>query len=213
MACWLIHLYVRLIDRTGRWRVVNDEIVSRFVAAGKPFVCVFWHGRLLMLPIVWGRRGPFRMLISDHPDGRIIAGAVAYFGIDWLVRPRDERGSGALRAIVKRLNAGDYIGITPDGSRGPAMKANMGAVAAARLARVPIVPVTFSTRRRRILGTWDRFHFAWPWTEGIYIWGEPIEVPADADAAAMEAARVRVEQSLNAITAEADTLMGHQPLT
>ena len=42
------------------------------------------------------------------------------------------------------------------------------------------------------------------------IYGEPIEVANDADAAAIEACRALIEQRLNAITAEADRRMGHE---
>src|SRR6266849_2270038 len=52
--------------------------------------------------------------------------------------------------------------------------------AAARLAQVPIIPLAYATRRRRIMATWDRFHLAFPFSAGIHLWGEPISVPADA---------------------------------
>jgi hypothetical protein len=37
-------------------------------------------------------------------------------------------------------------------------------------------------------------------------------VPREADAAAREAARLELERRLNALTAEADRLMGHVPI-
>ena len=39
--------------------------------------------------------------------------------------------------MLKRLEAGDCVGITPDGPRGPAMVASSGVVNVARLAGVP----------------------------------------------------------------------------
>ena len=65
-------------------------------------------------------------------------------------------GLAALRAMVKTLKDGNCVGITPDGPRGPAMQASPGIVAAARLAQVPIVPLAYATRRRRIMATWAR---------------------------------------------------------
>jgi hypothetical protein len=88
------------------------------------------------------------------------------------------------------------------------MRASSGIIAAARLGGVPIIPVTFSVARCRILGSWDRFMLAWPFTRGVYLWGQPIHVPRDADPAAQEAARLAVETALNALTTEADRLMG-----
>jgi hypothetical protein len=114
--------------------------------------------------------------------------------------------------MVKALKAGDCVGITPDGPRGPRMRASDGAVALARLSGVPIIPATFGAARGRVLQSWDRFLVAWPFGRGVIVWGDPIDVARDADAAALGAARLRVENALNAITAEADRLTGRVPV-
>jgi hypothetical protein len=73
-----------------------------------------------------------------------------------------------------------------------------------------VLPVSYATRWRRILGSWDRFHLPLPFSRGVMIYGEPIEVANDIDDAASEACRALIEQRLNAITAEADRRMGHE---
>jgi hypothetical protein len=89
------------------------------------------------------------------------------------------------------------------------MQASQGIVAAARLAQAPIIPISYATRRHRVMRSWDRFHLAFPFTSGIHLWGTPIEVPADADEATLERYRVEVEAQLNALGREADRRMGH----
>ena len=163
-----------------------------------------------MMPLAWRWRVPFHMLISGHRDGRIIADAVGHFGIDSIAGSTTSGGSAALRAMVRHLKHGDCVGITPDGPDGPAMRASAGIVGVARLAGVPVVPLAYATRRRRILDTWDRFHLPLPFSRGVFIWGEPIEVPADLDEAGVERYRALIEQRLNAITAEADRRVGHE---
>ena len=209
-VCWAIQLYVRLVYRTGRWSVTGAEIPARILAERRPFILAFWHGRLLMMPMAWQGMAPMHMLISAHRDGRIIADAVSYFGIDWVKGSSTDGGLAALRQMVKFIRAGDCVGITPDGPHGPYMRASEGAVAIARLARAPIVPLSYATARRRILRTWDRFHLPLPPTRGVFIWGEPITVAPDADKAVLEAARLLVETRMNAITAEADRRMGNE---
>ena len=83
---------------------------------------------------------------------------MTYFGVDSIAGSTSRGGTAALRTMLKRLRAGDCVGITPDGPRGPAMRASTGIVNIARLARAPIVPITYATSRRRVLATWDRFH-------------------------------------------------------
>jgi lysophospholipid acyltransferase (LPLAT)-like uncharacterized protein len=209
LLCFLVSLYIRFVFVTSRWSVEGGEAPRRFHAVGKPFILAFWHGRLLMMPKAWQRGVPIHMLISGHRDGRIIADAVGHFGIASIAGSSSKGGLAALRTMVKALKSGDCVGITPDGPRGPAMQASQGIVATARLAGVPILPLSYATRRRRLMRSWDRFHLAFPFTTGIFLWGAPIEVPGDADEALIERYRLLVEERLTALGAEADHRMGH----
>ena len=176
----------------------------------------FWHGRLLMIPMAWQRLAPMHMLISAHPDGQIIADAVTYFGVNSVAGSTSRGGSAAFRTMLKRLKDGDCVGITPDGPRGPAMTASIGIVNLARLARVPVLPITYATSRRRILATWDGFHLPWPFSRGVYLWGEPITIPDELDENGLELVRRLVEARMVEMAIEADRRVGHRsprPLT
>jgi hypothetical protein len=209
LLCWSIHLYIRFVYSTNRWTVEGAEGPRRLRAADRPFVLAFWHGRLMMIPMAWQRLAPMHMLISAHRDGRIIADSVTYFGVHSIAGSTRRGGSAALRAMLKRLTDGDCVGITPDGPRGPAMVASAGIVNVARLAGVPIVPIVFATSRRRVLSTWDRFHFALPFGRGVFVWGEPIEIAGDLDEDGVERARRLVESRMNRMSEEADRRVGH----
>jgi 3-deoxy-D-manno-octulosonic-acid transferase len=203
LLCWVIQLYIRFVYLTNRWSVEGGEIPRQLRDSGRAFILAFWHGRLLMIPMAWQRLAPMHMLISAHRDGRIIADAVTYFGVNSIAGSTRRGGSSALRLMLKQLAAGDCVGITPDGPRGPAMQASLGIVNVARLARVPIVPVVFATSRRRVLRSWDRFHLAKPFGRGVFIWGKPIEVEPDLDDAGVERARLLVETRMNEMADEA----------
>lgn len=208
--CWIIHLYIRLVYATSRWTIEGAGIPRVLRAEGRPFILAFWHGRLLMIPMAWQRLARMHMLISGHRDGRIIADAVRYFDIDSIAGSSNQGGTGALRAMVRYVKAGDCVGITPDGPNGPAMRATNGIVAAAKISRAPIIPITYATSRRRILGTWDHFHLPLPFSRGVYLWGEPIIVPEDVDGDAIETWRGYIEDRMIAQTAEADRRVGRE---
>ena len=163
-----------------------------------------------MMPFAWHRLAPFHMLISSHRDGRIIAGAMNYFGIGTIAGSTHRGGSLALREILKRLKEGGCVGITPDGPRGPAMTVSIGIVNIARLGAVPIVPVTYATSRRRELATWDRFHLALPFGRGVYLFGEPMQIGAELDDEGLETARRLLETRMVEMAGEADRLVGHE---
>lgn len=207
--CWAIQLYIRFVFQTNRWTTEGAEWPHRLRRDGRSFILAFWHGRLLMIPMAWQRLAPMHMLISAHRDGRIIADAVTYFGIDSIAGSTRRGGLAALRTMLKRLGDGECVGITPDGPRGPAMRASGGIVNVARLSQAPIVPIVFATSRRRVFDSWDRFNFPLPFGQGVFLWGEPIEIERDLDEAGLEHARLLVEARMNELAAEADRRVGH----
>jgi hypothetical protein len=209
--CRLVALYIRFVYRTNRWTTGGGEVPRRLRRDGKSFILAFWHGRLLMIPMAWRRMAPMHMLISAHRDGRIIADAVSHFGVNSIAGSSRRGGSAAMRTMLKRLDAGDCVGITPDGPRGPAMRASTGIVNLARLAGAPIVPIVFATSRRRVLPSWDRFHLALPFGRGVFVWGEPIEIARDLDESGIEEARLLVETRMNELARDADRQVGHRP--
>jgi hypothetical protein len=210
VACWVTHCYIRFVYLTGRWSVEGGDWTRRLTGEGRTFIVAFWHGRLLMMPLAWHGLASFHMLISAHRDGRIIAGAMTYFGIETIAGSTSRGGSSALREMLKRLKEGGCVGITPDGPRGPAMTVSIGTVNIARLAGVPIVPLTYATSRRRVLATWDRFHLALPFGRGVFLFGEPIELAAELDEEGLENARRLLETRMVEMAREADRLVGHQ---
>ena len=212
VLCWLGAQYIRLCHATGRWSETNGAVPRRLWEAGQPFILCFWHGRLMMMPYCWDPRRPIHTLTSEHPDGRLIARTTAHFGLRTVTGSSSRGGSAALRRLLRLVAAGSSVAITPDGPRGPRMRAQDGAIGLARMAGVPIVPVSYSTERRRLLKSWDRFLLVLPFGRGVIVWGDPIAVPGDADAEAREAARRQLEDSLNALTGEADRRCGHAPV-
>lgn len=207
-VCWLGAMYIRFVYFTVRWRVVRGDIPATFWDSGKPFILALWHGRLLVMPCAWRRGRPVHMLASAHRDGRLISKTVGHLGIDTIEGSSTRGGAAALKRMLRALKNGECVGISPDGPRGPRMRASSGVVAVARISGIPVIPGTFSVTRGRNLGSWDRFLVAWPFCRGVFVWGEPIEVPHDADAAMQEVYRQRIEDALNAINREADQLAG-----
>jgi len=214
-ACYLLASYIRLVWATGRWEIRNNQQADRYWRDHKPFIISFWHGRMLILPSMWPTTAKMHMLISMHRDGELIARAIGHFGHGTVrgsaAKPgsnKDKGGAAALRGMLKALKAGEYVGITPDGPRGPRMRATDGIVTVARMAGVPIMPCSFSCRSRVVLNTWDRFVLPLPFSRGVIIWGEPIFVARDADASGLAAAKAQVEAALTDVTQQADAVMG-----
>src|ERR1044071_5426473 len=106
LLCWVIQLYIRFVYRTNRWSVEGGDIPLRLRQQGQPFILAFWHGRLLMIPMAWQRLAPMHMLISAHRDGRIIADAVTYFGVNSIAGSTRRGGTPAPRGLLKPIAGG-----------------------------------------------------------------------------------------------------------
>jgi lysophospholipid acyltransferase (LPLAT)-like uncharacterized protein len=220
LGCFMVSLGLRLVHLLGRWRVEGDESARALWRARKPFILCFWHNRLLMMPFAWnppwgagGKNGaPINMLISAHQDGRLIARTVGHFGISTIAGSDNRNTTSAIRAMVRAMERGECIGITPDSPPGPRMRAKDGVAVLARLAGVPVVPVGYSCTHRRVLNTWDRLVVPLPFSGGLFLWGKPIAVPSDADGAALERARAEIEAALTALSDEADRRCGQEPI-
>ena len=205
---WLSAQYIRLVHLTGRWSVVGGEHPQHFWDKGEAFIGCFWHGRLMMMPMIWLSRTRVHVLISRHRDGRMISRTIRHFGIDTIAGSTSKGGTSAFRAILRALAAGESVCFTPDGPRGPRMRMSSGVVATASRTGRPILCASYSTTRRRLLSSWDRFMVPFPFGRGVFVVSEPIYVPGGADSETLEKARRRVEERLNQITREADQSCG-----
>jgi lysophospholipid acyltransferase (LPLAT)-like uncharacterized protein len=58
--------------------------------------------------------------------------------------------------------------------------------------------------KKKLFESWDRFLLPFPFGRGVFLWGNPIWVARDAEAAEMDAKRCELESVLNSLTAEAD---------
>lgn len=208
LACRAAAGYIRLVRATGSWTVENADAVARRVAEGQPFIACFWHGRLLMMAHAWPYSAPMHILISHHRDGRVFADVLDRLGFATIAGSSSRGGDAAALAMIKTLRRGEFVGLTPDGPRGPRMRAVLGVIRTARQTGVPIVPVSFAASRRRVLGSWDRFVLALPFARGVIGFGDFIEVPPDADAETLERLRRRLEDDLNTLTGELDARFG-----
>lgn len=208
VVAWLAAGYVRLIRATTRWTVECPPATDGILAARRPFISCFWHGRMVMMAAAQPRGQPVHILISGHRDGVLVSRAVAHLDVDTVSGSSRRGGASALRQLHKLLKQGDVVAITPDGPRGPRMRVKPGVIKAAQLSGMPVVALSGAVRWRRILGSWDRFCLALPFSRGLILWGEPLAVPRDAGPAELERLRLLLEQRLNRLTAEADRRLG-----
>jgi lysophospholipid acyltransferase (LPLAT)-like uncharacterized protein len=187
--------FLQVLARTWRIRVVNGDYVRDLRQGKHAFIFALWHGHLL--PLLWHHRQEgVLVLISEHRDGELVARAAQSLGYG-LIRGSSTRGADrALISLVRELQAGHEVAITPDGPRGPARSFASGALVAAQRSDSFILPVSASADRAWRLRSWDRFMIPKPFARVTVAYGSPAKVLATNSRAAAEEGP-RFQQLLN----------------
>ena len=207
LAAWLAALFIRVLHATMRIRHEGREELQRLQEQDHNYIIAFWHDQLLMMSYCYtGKR--MAILISQHGDGELIARTLAWLGHESVRGSSTRGGLAALRALVSRLRSGWDIAFTPDGPRGPRWQAQPGVIQAARLSGVPIVPVAFSAHPARRFSSWDKFLLPYPFSRGVFTYGQPVYVARDSTRESQESSRLHLEATLVNLSMKADRLAG-----
>lgn len=213
----LVSGYMLLIKRRTRWRLLGREHIEPIWREGRGLIGAFWHRNIVSAPSSWPDDAqPISIVISRSRDGAFIAKSAERVGMNVIRgsarnknKSKAKGGMAAMRAMCAAIEDGHCVAITPDGPRGPRMRANLGAIRLAQATQAPILPLAVATDGQRVLSTWDRFVAPWPFRRGVIGWGPALApLAADADAATLEHARQALEDALNAISAEVEEALG-----
>ncbi|WP_457569647.1 lysophospholipid acyltransferase family protein [Desulfurobacterium sp.] len=196
----------------GYFKTLRTEIQlnkgARLPSPQNPGIYMFWHGRMLILPFAFKDKGNLvKVLISKHRDGEKIARIIHKLGFGTVRGSTGIRKGGdkAFRELIKALQNGYSIAITPDGPRGPKEKLKPGVAKLAMLSGIPVFPVAFSTNRGKKLGSWDSFLVPYPFSKCKIVIDKPLIPKEDED---LKSFSNRLELSLKNLTQQIDGEMG-----
>ena len=193
-----------MIMRSIRWKETGREHLDTLMAEGRLPVIIFWHEHIFAMPQFLP--APASALQSPHPDGRVLAYAVRYFGLRPIWGSSNRQAVSGLRQMLRELKSGRVAVITPDGPRGPANILSQGAVGMAQLAGAPIIPVAWRCSRCWRLSSWDKMRIPKPFSAGHMVWGEPVWLEKSADKNTTEANRVMLQNMLNGLKKQVDEM-------
>jgi lysophospholipid acyltransferase (LPLAT)-like uncharacterized protein len=142
--------------------------------------------------------------MSYHSDGEIVNRSTQLMGYETIRGSTKKGGFSALRRMIRVLKDGSDLALAPDGPNGPRYKAQRGIIDLSRLSGAPILPMAFSSSKRKIFKSWDAFLLPLPFSRGVFVWGEPIYVEDKGDEDYLENKRRLLEEGLVTITNLAD---------
>ena len=205
--------FLRLVWWTNSFTYDPPNIYER-IEPEMPVIVAFWHGQHFMMPFLKRKKYPAKVLVSRHRDGEINAIAAERLDVG-TVRGSGDHGNSfhrkggvaAFKAMLKVLDERINMALTADVPK-VSRKAGLGIIMLARESGRPILPVAIATSRFKRLNNWDRSVSHLPFGRGVIAGSDVIKVPRDADEAAMEVLRVRLENDLNTLTHRAYAIVG-----
>ena len=196
ILAFLGYIYILFVGVTSKIEIENDEFSKKMWDENKPFILAFWHSQLMMIGYVWKSKAILNMLASSHSDGRFGAYIASYFNLKNISIIAKNK-SPSLRQIFKILQDNNYLGVTPDGPRGPKNKVSEGIIKIAIHSQVPIIPLGFASNKNFRLKSWDSFLITYPFSKCKFVWGEPIIIPSKTKDNEIEKYKLYLEKEIN----------------
>lgn len=205
-----VERYVRRAYRKSHWQRIGFEPMEELLATGEPVIVVLWHQRLMMSPYLFPTDlGRIFSLTSEARAGRLAGLFQTKFGFETVAMSTNRRHVAMSREILGKMREGYSIGIAADGPSGPVRVCSTVPLVWARSSGKRVFVVTFSADNVRVLDTWDKMWVPRAHSNGVLMcreWTTP--VPRKMDAEQEETLRLDLEASLNALSAEADRMVG-----
>lgn len=196
---WLGSVLVKLLCVTLRYKVI-DEAGFLEKPFPRPAVILVWHNRILAMPAVFRRYYPKRkgllVLTSASRDGAYLSEFVRCFGMGAVRGSSSRRGATALLDLVRSVEDGYDLCITPDGPRGPRYSLGPGALLLSQRCQVPLLPLLVEYSDCWRFNSWDGFAVPKPFSKVTVTALPMIEIGCSETEAAFEEKRKQVENTM-----------------
>lgn len=170
-----------------RKRIVKQNGVDEILGK-KQCIVALWHNRTFVPCYVYRycvkHDVPMSMLTSASKDGALLSTVAEDYGMRTVRGSSNRRGVAGFRDMLRELNEGYCMCITPDGPKGPRYKSHAGVIRLASVSGLPILPMCIDVPNCwRISKAWDGFVIPIPFSRITLVAREPLYVPEDLDEA------------------------------
>jgi len=207
LAPRLAYRYIRLLRASMRFECRNEGVLNTVKDEHGQYIMVFWHSRFVLMRFSHPF-GKLAVLASMHRDAEMLGRVLERLNVVIARGSSTRGGTAGMRELLRRVRAGYDLAITPDGPKGPRRRIKAGVLTAARITGKPMIAIGFGASRGHRIDSWDRTLVPYPFSRGVFVYSEPMFVPADADEAQLERLREELERTLDCVTDEADRAVG-----
>lgn len=206
---FLLAIVCRIWFFTCRIKVHGQEYREQVLAQDKSIIATIWHYSIIFT-VFHMRKERAALLVSASSDGEFIARLARHFNYSTVRGSRHRRGLRALKELIALVDRKTNIGIVADGSKGPPLVVQSGAIYLASHAGAPIMPIVWSCSGYIRFNSWDRTVIPRPFCRIDFFYGKPFYVPPDLDAEQTENYRLMLEEELKSMYRKAWRLHGKE---
>lgn len=202
LAPVLYKFITRLFFLTCRVEIRGMENIEELERNNQPFIAACWHyGLFYIMELSKGRA--WVAMVSASKDGEYIARILENAGYETVRGSRNRGGIAALKGMIWAVvKGGRNAAIIADGSQGPPLVAQAGAILLASKTGAPIVPSGWGVDRYFTFKSWDRTVLPKPFAKIVVKLGKPLIVPPNLKSAGIEDYRLKLERQLKENYAE-----------
>jgi len=190
---YICRFYLKFVAFTSSVIIKNIENKTTLTLNKQNYILAVWHNKLLLSAYLERDNNLFT-LISHSQDGEYITQVLKKFGFQII---RGSSSKGAVKALVKMIKVikkGSNAAITPDGPRGPLYSVQPGIVMLAQKTKCPIIPISYASKFKKKLASWDSFEIPYPFNKIIVTYGKPLYINENEN---IENAVLSVKQALD----------------
>ena len=164
----------------------------------RPCIYSFWH-RCIFPAAFFFRDQRLAVMTSLSFDGEFIARIIENLGFR-AVRGSSSRGAvGALVGMRQEIERGEAVAFTIDGPRGPRYVAKPGPTFLARATGAPMAAFYIALDKPWVLKSWDTTMIPKPFSRALIRVSRVMQVPADADDAALDKHQAELQAALERV--------------
>lgn len=181
----MVWFFITCVCATLRKRVILKGNAGEILGK-KQCIIALWHNRTFTPCYVYrycvDSKVPMSMLTSASKDGALLSTVAGDYGMRTVRGSSHRRGAVGFRDMLRELNEGCCMCITPDGPKGPRYKSRAGVIRLASVSGLPILPLCVDIPSCwRIKKAWDGFVIPKPFSRVNVLVREPLHVPSGID--------------------------------
>ena len=181
----MVWFFITCVCATLRKRVILKGNAGEILGK-KQCIIALWQNRTFTPCYVYrycvDSKVPMSMLTSASKDGALLSTVAGDYGMRTVRGSSHRRGAVGFRDMLRELNEGCCMCITPDGPKGPRYKSRAGVIRLASVSGLPILPLCIDIPNCwRIKKAWDGFVIPKPFSRVNVLVREPLHVPSDID--------------------------------